>query len=183
MRPLDPYTGRLVHLRAREPEDKPAYRRWFNDWQVVPGIEVRYPVSKSEQDRRFEELQAPSAGDARFTIETLAESKIIGACSIRGGPAEDRRAELGITVGDRNYWDGGYGADAMRVLCRIGFEVMNLHRIELSVLADNPRAVRCYEKVGFVHEGRARDASFWAGRYRDLIYMSVFRDELILEVD
>ena len=179
----DPYVGRLIRLRAREPEDKPAYLRWFNDWMVVPGIEVRYPLSIAEQNRRFEDLKALAANHAQFTIETLREKRVIGSCSITGGPPEDRRGELGITVGERSFWDGGYGTDTIRVLCRVGFEVMNLHRVELTVFSDNPRAVRCYEKVGFVHEGTAREFGFWAGAYRDLHYMSVFRDEVLLEAE
>lgn len=57
------------------------------------------------------------------------------------GPPEARPAELGIAVADKTMWEKGFGTDAMRTLCRVGFREMNLHRIELWVQAANaPKA-------------------------------------------
>jgi RimJ/RimL family protein N-acetyltransferase len=69
----------------------------------------------------------------------------------------------------------------MRTVCRFGFEMMNLHRIDLTVFDWNTRAIRCYEKVGFQHEGVLRDGMFKAGRWNQLVYMGLLRGELILE--
>jgi RimJ/RimL family protein N-acetyltransferase len=52
-----------------------------------------------------------------------------------------------------------------------------LHRIFLRVHADNQRAIRVYEKIGFVHEGRQRQAEFHGGQYHDLLFMSMLRPE------
>ena len=60
---------------------------------------------------------------------------------------------------------------------RYGFDTLNLHRIWLTVLADNAGAIRAYEKAGFVHEGAQRDATYRDGGYLDLILMSVLRPE------
>ncbi|MEN6401563.1 MAG: GNAT family protein, partial [Armatimonadia bacterium] len=78
---------------------------------------------------------------------------------------------------DKEYWNGGYGTDAMLTLCGFGFNQCNLHRIQLDVFAENARAIRCYEKVGFVHEGRRREAIFRHGRYQDLIVMGLLAEE------
>lgn len=61
----------------------------------------------------------------------------------------------------------------MRTLCRYGFDAMRLHSIALWVLADNDAAVRVYEKVGFRHDGRHRDAFRGQGRWHDMILMSL----------
>lgn len=92
-----------------------------------------------------------------------------------------RRAELGIALGDKAYWDGGYGTDTMRTLCRFGFEEMNLHRIELWVFEENVRAQHVYQKVGFTVEGRLRDAMYKAGHYQDGILMGLLEGELVRE--
>jgi RimJ/RimL family protein N-acetyltransferase len=94
---------------------------------------------------------------------------------------ENREAILGIAIGDRSYWDGGYGTDAMRVLCRFGFDMMNLHRIQLDVYEGNERAIHVYEKVGFQVEGRRREAMFKYGRYQDVIVMGLLSGELKME--
>jgi RimJ/RimL family protein N-acetyltransferase len=91
---------------------------------------------------------------------------------------ENRSARLGIAIGAKARWDGGYGTDAMRVLCRFGFDMMNLHRIELDVYADNLRAEHVYEKVGFRVEGRRREALYKFGRYHDVVVMGLLEGEL-----
>jgi RimJ/RimL family protein N-acetyltransferase len=155
-----------------------SYHRWLNDPEVTQYIEVRYPISL-EQERKF--VASTSSADydaARFAIETL-DGEHIGSCALRGSSPEDRSADLGITIGDKNFWNGGYGTEAMRLLCQFGFEHMNLHRIELHVFADNPRAQRVYEKVGFQVEGRLRDADYRYGHYRDIVVMGLLRGELL----
>ena len=58
---------------------------------------------------------------------------------------------------------------------------MNLNRIELEVTDDNPRAIRCYEKVGFEREGARRQAQFRSGSYQDLIIMAILRENFEAE--
>lgn len=86
-------------------------------------------------------------------------------------------AELGIFIGDKSFWDQGYGTEVMGMLLKHGFSTMNLYRISLRVFEDNPRAIRSYEKAGFVHEGRMRQAEFHDGSYHDVLFMSVLRPE------
>ena len=57
------------------------------------------------------------------------------------------------------------------------FNTLNLHRIWLQVYANNQRAIRTYEKVGFVHEGRKREAEIKQGQYVDLLLMSILNHE------
>lgn len=173
-----PFEGELVRLRAREVTDSDANYRWMNDYEVTRFIQVRYPPSMRSQRAYLEGLPVPAFEGSRFSIETLADRTLIGTCHLGGGSAEDRAADLGITIGEKSYWNGGYGTDAMRVLCRAGFEVMNLERIELRVFADNPRARRVYEKIGFQFEACMRDADFRSGRYRDTVVMGLLRGEL-----
>jgi len=115
---------------------------------------------------------------ASFAVETLAEGKLIGGSDLRTGSPEDRRAELGIAVADKIMWEKGFGTDAMRTLCRVGFREMNLHRIELWVQAENARARHVYAKLGFREEGVRREAVFKGGRYHDMVLMSVLEGEL-----
>ena len=89
----------------------------------------------------------------------------------------DRWGEIGILIGDKEFWNRGYGTDATRALVRWGFDGLNLNRIWLRVYEDNARAIRCYEKVGFRIEGRLRQDRFRDGRYLDTIIMAILRDE------
>jgi RimJ/RimL family protein N-acetyltransferase len=174
-----PLEGRLVRLRAREPDDEPLAYEYFNDPEVTEFLSIRYPTSHRQEREILDRFI--DYGSADFAIETLAERRYLGGCSLSVIRPELRRAELGIVLGDKSYWDGGYGTDTMRLLCRFGFEEMNLHRIELVVFEENVRARHVYEKVGFKVEGAFRDGWYQAGRYQDLILMGLLEGELVAE--
>jgi len=92
---------------------------------------------------------------------------------------ENRSATLGIAIGDKDSWDGGFGTDTMRTVCRFGFEMMNLHRIELEVYASKARARHVYEKVGFAVEGTRRDGVFKFGADQNVVVMGLIEGELL----
>ncbi len=175
-----PYEGKLIRLRAKEPEDEPAFFRWINDHEVIEHLSARYPFSHAQEREFITATAAPGYENPSFAVETLAERKLIGNCSLGGASPEHRSATLGIVIGEKSYWDGGYGTDTMRTLCRFGFAEMNLHRIQLEVLAGNDRAKHVYEKIGFRVEGVRRDAHFRHGAYRDSIIMGLLEGELRL---
>lgn len=173
-----PWEGRLVRLRAQEPEDEPLLHQWVNDPEVTDNINTRYPVSHEFERDFLKRKDSVGYHDGGFAVETLADGRLIGRVSLQQVAPENRSASLGILIGDKSYWDGGYGTDTMRVVCRFGFEMMNLHRIALEVFARNARAVRVYENVGFRLDGCRRKAVYRNGEYRDVLFMSLLEGEL-----
>jgi RimJ/RimL family protein N-acetyltransferase len=71
---------------------------------------------------------------------------------------DERRseAELGITIGERDYWGRGFGRDAVATFVRFIFETTRLRRVYLNTLAWNERARRAFEAAGFQACGRRR---------------------------
>lgn len=176
-----PFEGKLIRLRARELEDEPLLYQWFNDPEVTEHLSIRYPLSHRDEKDFVEKNHHVSFANATFAVETLADRRVIGGCGLHAASAENRAATLGIALGDKTYWNGGYGTDTMRTVCRFGFEMMNLHRIELDVYAENARARRVYERVGFREEGCRRDGLYKYGRYHDVIVMGLLEGELRME--
>ncbi len=177
--PESPFEGRLVRLRAREPEDEPLLYRWFNDPEVTEHLSLRYPLSHKAQREYIEKASDPGYRDLNLAIVTH-EGQLIGGCGLEDTSAENRSAILGIAIGDKKFWDGGYGTDAMRTLCRFGFDMMNLHRIQLDVYAGNERARHVYEKIGFRLEVTKRQAIYKLGQYRDVHVMGLLEGELLM---
>jgi RimJ/RimL family protein N-acetyltransferase len=172
-----PFEGTLIRLRARELEDAPLHRRWYSDAEVLRYLGGRYPPSLASARERLEPTDRYGWSQG-FTVEALSDGRPIGELFLGSIDPAVRCARLGIAIGERDFWDGGYGTDAMRVVCRFGFEMMNLQRIELSVFEAHPRAVHVYEKVGFRREALRRDAVFKYGRWFNLIEMGLLRGEL-----
>lgn len=70
----------------------------------------------------------------------------------------------------------GLGTEAVKLIVDYGLTELGLHRISLEVYAFNPRAIRVYEKVGFVHEGTGKDALWFDGQWVEVHYMAILND-------
>jgi RimJ/RimL family protein N-acetyltransferase len=170
--------GEKVRLRAFEEDDAELLWQWDNDWEAGRWLINRYPSPLSEAREAAQKTRTPNPNTKSFAVEAH-DAGLIGWCALCRISWEDRRASLAVFIGDKARWGQGYGADATWTLVRFGFEEMNLNRIGLDVHADNARAIRCYEKLGFVHEGVQRQADYRDGAYVDLIIMSILRDEFM----
>ncbi|MFC1861334.1 GNAT family N-acetyltransferase [Chloroflexota bacterium] len=122
------------------------------DATIVPDISFSQYLSEC----RFE-LSCPYSDRKEFAIETLDE-KHIGNCVYYDIDWHNGEAQIGIMIGDREYWDNGYGTDAVNVLISRIFSLTKLKRIYLKTLDWNIRAQKCFRKCGFKQYGRmARD--------------------------
>jgi RimJ/RimL family protein N-acetyltransferase len=168
--------GKLVRLRAIEPGDAERAYRWVNDVEVRRYVAMRYPLSKADEERWARDRAPNDFTNVALAIETK-DGVYIGNCGLHQGHAEDRKASLGIVIGEKDYWSNGYGADAVITLLRFGFAEMNLNRVWLHAFEFNERAIACYKKCGFAIEGRLRQHYYGAGRYWDVVAMGVLREE------
>ncbi len=173
--------GSLVRLAAIQREDLLIYTRWFRDYEVQRFLmpDVLTPQTE-EAEAAWYERASLSTESYTFGIRTLTDDHVIGNCSLFEISNKNRVATFGIVVGDKEYWGKGYGADATRVMVHFAFSEANLNRVQLEVYAFNARAIRAYEKVGFVHEGTRRAALFREGVYHDIHMMAILRDEWLL---
>ncbi len=170
--------GNLVNLRSPEMADLERNTQWINDREVTRFLSMRYGMSQAAEEVWMKEVCAKPTSYERafFAIETK-DGVHIGNTNLFNAQAADQKCELGIMIGDKTCWSQGYGADALRTLVMFGFDEMNMNRIQLFVFDFNERAQACYRKVGFVDEGRRREALFTEGAYHDVLLMSVLRDE------
>ncbi len=171
--------GKRIRLRGIEREDIPRLTAWFNDPEVTRGLLTYYPIAVWQEEGWFESLKKLPREERPLMIEVReGEDWIpIGDCNFHEINWRVRSAELGIAIGEKAYWNQGYGTETMELLLRFGFETLNLNRIFLKVHETNRRAIRAYEKAGFVHEGRMRQAHYTRGKYEDILWMSVLRSE------
>jgi RimJ/RimL family protein N-acetyltransferase len=172
-----PLQGERVRLRAVEEADLPLLVRWMND------PEVRYWLHHSDRPDATEEtvrgrfgLTADGFPNLVWMIET-EEDRPVGHVGLLAVDPHHKRAELAISIGEKECWSRGYGTDAITAVLRHGFETLDLRRIDLHTDADNGRGIRCYEKCGFVREGVMRERRLRYGKPLDMVVMGVLREE------
>lgn len=171
--------GKRIRLRAVERGDLPRFVAWLNDPEVRENLMLNLPLSMAQEERWFEGMLNRPQAEMPLAIEILTPEGwvMIGNVGLHEINLTARWAEVGIFIGEKKYWNQGYGRDALRLMLRHAFNNLNLHRVELRVYENNPRAIKAYENTGFVHEGRMRQKVFKNGQYVDELVMAVLRSE------
>lgn len=154
-------TGDLINLRALERDDLERCWTWINDAEVTQFLAVTHmPTSRAEEEKWLEKAMTRRGDECTFAI-TTKDGAHIGNCGLFRLDRVARHAELGIMIGDKNYWNQGYGADVVRVLVRYAFEVLNLNRVYLRVHEYNPRGIRYVRRSLVIYKSYAV-AVMWA---------------------
>lgn len=146
--------GRNVSLTQMTESDQTKFCVWLQSDELrtliddprVPGLEdqMKWFLRVQKPDRRF------------FSLITVSDSQLIGNCGFVDIDPARQEATLRITIGNPDYTGKGLGSEAVQLLVRYGFESMSLKRILLKVLSTNSRAIRTYEKAGFVKESEEK---------------------------
>jgi RimJ/RimL family protein N-acetyltransferase len=177
----DVLKGGLVRLCAVDPDELGrAYAEWGRDSEFKRLLDTdpaRVYSAKTGREFFQKELEKESPADYFFTIRTLVDDRLLGDLELDVYNWGGRDAFVGLGIGARDLWGKGYGTDAMEVLLRFAFTEINLRRVTLTVFEYNPRAIRSYEKAGFNHEGRLRQALLRDGKRWDMLYLGILRDE------
>lgn len=169
--------GKLVRLRANEESDMVLFHKFMNDVEVKQYIRNYLPVSMKNQLEWFEKNRNDKSV-VNFAIEDRKTRRLIGNCSLMNIDTQNRNAKFGIMIGDKRYWNKGYGTEAGRLILAYGFDTLNLHRIGSGAKGFNERSIRMHEKLGFRKEGVSRQAVYRDGKYWDHVEFGMLRDEL-----
>jgi RimJ/RimL family protein N-acetyltransferase len=147
--------GQKVILRDKRYTDAANDYAWGADSELMY-LDAAEPfqITFAEFSAAYiDEINHQNKRHRRFAIETL-DGKHIGNCTYYNIDSSRKEVELGIMIGDREYWGKGYGSDAVVTLVHHIFHDVGMQRICLHTLEWNVRAQRCFEKCGFVPCGR-----------------------------
>ncbi len=167
--------GKKCYLSPISIEDVGQYTEWLNDLEVTKTLSI-FSMNIS-YNSEIEILERVSK-EHNYAIIDLENDKLIGNVGLTDINHLHRTAEIGIFIGDKSYWNKGYGGEAMKLLLKYSFSYLNLRNVMLRVFAYNERAVRCYEKIGFKVIGKRRSSIQFDMKEHELILMDILNDEL-----
>lgn len=171
--------GEKVYLSPKivSEEEIQKHTEWMNDFEVTDYTGRSGSLFSPALEKAWLENVGKDKTNIVFNIIDLKTDKLIGTTGLHHINTIDRRAEVGIFIGDKDYRDRGYGAEIINLVTEYGFRYVNLHTIYLHVLSNNERAHKCYLKCGFKDIGNIREAAFVNGRYYDLVIMDILESE------
>jgi len=176
-------TGDLVTLRPVEPEDIAALADILRDPELrrLTGSDHSTAEAEAAQEDPARLLAWYSTRNEQtdrldLMVVDNATGETVGEVVLNDWDEGNRTCGFRTLFGPAGR-DRGLGTEAIRLLIDYAFTHLPLHRIELEVFTFNPRAQRVYEKVGFVVEGRRREALEYDGERVDAISMGLLRAE------
>ena len=175
MRYFKKIVGSKVYLSPINIDDYEKYTQWLNDLEIAINLSSAHRIFSKEKEKEF--LERLNKEGYNFAIVDKSKDELLGNCGLLNVDLVHGTAELGIFIGDRNYWDGGYGTEAVKLLLDYGFNLLNLNNIFLKVHSFNQRAIQCYKKCGFKEIGKRRQAYIIGGKKYDDIYMDIIADD------
>jgi RimJ/RimL family protein N-acetyltransferase len=169
--------GRLVVLRRHQTDNLRAFVKWYADPEVARLTRYQPTALSADEIRRFFYSRILGTDFLAMAIHVRETDRLVGTCAFSQLDGDNGSTLYHITIGEHDAWGKGYGTEATELMLAHAFTRLPLHRVALTVFEFNTRAVRAYEKCGFVVEGRAREAIYRDGRYWDEIHMSVLAEE------
>jgi RimJ/RimL family protein N-acetyltransferase len=166
--------GKKCYLSPMNPDDAEKFTEWLNDLETTVNLLLYNSVINAAGERAF--LGNPS-GDHNYSIIDMEKDELIGNCGLMEVDNLNRTAEIGIFIGNKNYWNKGYGTEALKLLLDYGFKALNLHNVLLRVFSFNKRAIKCYEKAGFKIIGKRREALYRNMERHDIVFMDLLDKE------
>lgn len=159
--------GELVNLVLLTENDASTLTRWVNDAEVNQYLSMGVSPLTEEAEVSF--IQAAYKSNDRMVLGIWhkADKQLIGNTGFHNIDQLNQTASFGIMIGETAYWNQGVGTEALKLMLRYAFTIRNLRSVTLSVLGENPRAIRCYEKNGFAVVGTYPQHRFKAGRWQD----------------
>ena len=171
-------SGSIVYLKPitlNEVNEK--YLSWLQDVEVMQGIATSGYTLDSLKKYVTDRIDSPQV--AFFGIFDSKTSEHIGNVKLDFHDVKANVSELGLLIGNKNYWGRGIGYEACNLAISYGFEKMNLRKIYLAVYENNLNAKKLYEKLGFILEGTLRKQIMANNTYYDKYLMGLFKTEFI----
>lgn len=167
--------GSRIYLSPIDTGDYEIFTEWLNDLETSLYLAAGSQIRTAEIEK--EKLEKMTREDHHFAVVDLEKDELLGTSGLFKADHINRSAELGIFIGNKKYQEKGYGPETIKLVLDYGFNLLNLHSIYLFTYSFNRRAIRCYERCGFKHAGRLRDAYLLGGKKYDSLLMDILCDE------
>ncbi|MBW4846342.1 MAG: GNAT family N-acetyltransferase [Lachnospiraceae bacterium] len=173
------FENEIIKLRKLSLDDYNIYHSWRNDVEVMYTTSPLLDIYTLKDTEEFITSIISQSNAKSYIIEHKETNQAVGIVSLSNIDYKNRSAECIIDIGAKDMWGKGIGKAALSLILEYAFSELNLHRVFLNVFSFNKRAIKLYEKMGFMHEGVLRQAFYRAGDWHDIVIMSILKNEYL----
>lgn len=154
------------------------YQQWLNDDEVCRyNSHATFPYTAEKMQAYFQSLHTNANTQIVLAMIHKDSGAHVGNISLQAINWVSRNAEFAILLGDKNFWGTGAATEASLLICRYGFERLNLHRIYCGTSSENRGMQKLATRMGMQQEGIRRQAMFKNGQYVDVLEYGVLSHE------
>ena len=154
--------------------------RWMNDHEFRQNLNTPYPVSERSTHRWLDRLIGNPAQIDLIICES-SRDKPIGYTGFRGIDLANQKAESYIGIGEPSYRGGGFAREATLLALRYLFDHYPVNMVYALVREENNAAIRLHHALGYRTDGVLRDYLYSHGRFRNIAYLSLLREDFFSE--
>lgn len=143
---------------------------WVNDPEVVKNLQHFNKKFTARDEMAYVKKLLASKNDFAFSI--FDGNTYVGQCGIHQIIWENKLGRLSLII-KQEYWNKGYAKKVLKLMIKLAFQKLKLHKIWLMRWKENKKADHLYKKVGFQKEGVLKDEYFWRGKYHDMVRMAI----------
>lgn len=174
-------TERLHLRRVRRDEAQTIFHHWLSDERVMDHLIRGAHQSISETVDRVNEVvdSYDSLEFCYWGMELKSTGELIGAIDLFNFDSLTENCEVGYTIGF-NWWNKGYGTEALGAVLDFGFKKMNIHKISAAHNIDNPASGIIMRKNGMEQEGMVRHMIRNAkNQYKDCAIYGLLQEDYV----
>lgn len=179
--------NRVIFLKGRKTILRPMNKqtdiekclRWINDPEIRHFVKNIFPMTYADEEYWFDNMGRKKPNDISFAIETL-DGTYIGNMGIHNINWKNGTFVTGAIIGEKEYWNKGYGTDAKMLLLDYAFNTLNLRKGVSTVIAYNKRSLNYSLHCGYKIEGVQKKQMFREGKYHDLLWLGLFKKDWLV---
>lgn len=169
--------GINIYLRKLTLDDcNDEYLSWMNDYDVVKYLESRFSKHSINSLKDFVSSVNNSDNNVIFAIIDKFSNKHIGNIKLGNINKAHNFADIGIIIGDKNYWGKGIATEAIKLVCNYAFNEVNLRKVIAGAYDVNIGSIKAFEKNGFKKAYVKKSSYFFENNYIDAIYLELYNE-------
>jgi RimJ/RimL family protein N-acetyltransferase len=168
--------GKNIYLRLLEKDDLPLRVKWINDKETNRTLGFDLPISLAKTQVWFQNTLTDNS-KINFAIVDIETDKVIGMTGLINIDYKNKNAEYYITIGEREYLGKKLPDEITSLMLYYAFDQINLFKVYLHTFDNNIKAKHVYIRNGFIQEGVFRQHKWKDGRFIDLVYFGILKEE------
>ena len=170
------YEGKRIYLSPMSVNDYQKYTAWVNDETLSRGIGNIRMLICEENEKEWISNQ-DKAGIYSFAVINKENNELIGNYGLEVKDQYSKRFHIGGFIGEKDNRGKGYGTEALMLVTKFAFEILNANTIFSSIFSFNEASLKSAKKAGYKEAGKFRESYYYNSKYYDEILVEMTRKD------